>query len=158
MFEKNCYLDGIVDRSKIIKNWFIIFLLFLGVAFNVPSQCSFPKLKIHSKNYCAITFAGLCFYLHQVKKYIRFLKFSFTAWKVSKYRVFSVPYFPRFGLKFLGKYGPEITPYLDIFHVMFLTGDINIFVSRCVSSVLQFQIKSSFSSEETTCGRQAVKV
>ena len=130
----------------------------MGAAFNVPSQCSFPKLQFRAKNYCAITFAGLCFYLHQVKKYIRFLKFSFTASKVSKYGVFSVPNFPRFGLNFLGKYGPEIIPYLDIFHAMFLTGEINIFISRCVASVLQFQIKSSFSSEETTCGRQAVEV
>ena len=33
----------------------------------------------------------------------------FIAWKVSKYGVFSVPYFPVFGLK----YGLEKTPYLD---------------------------------------------
>ena len=41
-------------------------------------------------------------------------KFS-TAWKVSKYGVISGPYFPVFGLN-TGKYGPEITPYLDTFH------------------------------------------
>ena len=33
-----------------------------------------------------------------------------TAWKVSKYGVFSGPYFPVFG--------PEKTPYLDTFQVM----------------------------------------
>ena len=40
-----------------------------------------------------------------------------TAWKVLKYRVFSVPYFPVFGLN-TGKYGPERTPYLDTFHAI----------------------------------------
>ena len=39
----------------------------------------------------------------------------FTAWKVSKYGVFSSPYFPVFGLN-TEKYGPEKTPYLDTFH------------------------------------------
>ena len=34
----------------------------------------------------------------------------YTAWKVSKYGVFSGPN--------AGKYGPEKTPYLDIFHAM----------------------------------------
>ena len=41
--------------------------------------------------------------------------FPGTAWKVSKYGVISGPYFPVFGLN-TGKYGPEITPYLDTFH------------------------------------------
>ena len=49
-----------------------------------------------------------------------------TAWKVSKYGVISGPYFPTFGLNTdqkllrlsvfspnVGKYGPEMTPYLD---------------------------------------------
>ena len=33
-------------------------------------------------------------------------------WKASKYGVISGPYFPVFGL-YTGKYGPEITPYLE---------------------------------------------
>ena len=48
---------------------------------------------------------------------------------MSKYGVISVPYFPAFGLNTerydlslfgpnAGKYGPEITPYLDTFHGM----------------------------------------
>ena len=41
-----------------------------------------------------------------------------TAWKVSKYGVFSGPYFPAFGLN-TGKYGPEKTPYLDTFHAVY---------------------------------------
>ena len=34
-----------------------------------------------------------------------------------KYGVISGPYFPVFGLN-TGKYGPEITPYLDTFHAV----------------------------------------
>ena len=36
----------------------------------------------------------------------------YTARKVSKYGVFSGPYFPVFGLN-TGKYGPEKAPYLE---------------------------------------------
>ena len=36
---------------------------------------------------------------------------------MSKCGVISGPYFPVFGLN-TGKYGPEITPYLDFFHVL----------------------------------------
>ena len=37
-----------------------------------------------------------------------------AAWKVLKYRVFSAPYFPVFGLN-TGKYGPEKALSLDTF-------------------------------------------
>ena len=52
-------------------------------------------------------------------------------WNVSKYGVISRPYFPVLGLNTeihknlsvfspnTGKYGPEITPYLDTFHAVF---------------------------------------
>ena len=39
---------------------------------------------------------------------------TFTVWKVSKYGVFSGPYFPVFSLN-TRNYGPEKTPYLDTF-------------------------------------------
>ena len=39
------------------------------------------------------------------------------AWKVSKYGVISGLYFPVFSSN-TGKYGPEITPYLDTFHAV----------------------------------------
>ena len=39
------------------------------------------------------------------------------AWKVSKYGVISGPYFPVLSSN-TGKYGPEITPYLDTFHAV----------------------------------------
>ena len=47
-----------------------------------------------------------------------------TVWKVSKYGVFSGPYFPAFGLN-TGKYGPEKTAYLDTFYTVY-TLDYNI--------------------------------
>ena len=40
-----------------------------------------------------------------------------TAWKVSKYEVFSGPYFPVFSPN-TEKYRPEKNPYLDTFHAM----------------------------------------
>ena len=42
----------------------------------------------------------------------------FTAWKVSKYKVFSGPYFPVFSPN-TGKYEIEGTPYSDNFHAVF---------------------------------------
>ena len=50
---------------------------------------------------------------------VRFALDTFTAWKVSKYGVISGPYFPVFSPN-TGKYGPEITRYLDTFHTVFL--------------------------------------
>ena len=55
------------------------------------------------------------------------LSLKYTAWKVSKYGVISGPCFPAFRLNTsylsvfspnAGKYGPEITPYLDTFHAV----------------------------------------
>ena len=43
----------------------------------------------------------------------------YTAWKVSKYGVISGPYFPEFGPK-TGKYRPEVTPYLESFHAVYI--------------------------------------
>ena len=43
---------------------------------------------------------------------------TLTAWKVSKHGVTSGPYFSVFGPN-TGKYGPEITPYLDTFHAVY---------------------------------------
>ena len=42
-----------------------------------------------------------------------------TAWKVSKYGVISGPYFAVFSPN-TGKYGPEITSYLDTLRSVFL--------------------------------------
>ena len=47
-----------------------------------------------------------------------------TAWKLSKYGVFSGSYFPVFGLN-TGKYGPEETLYLNIIRTL-VTGDLGL--------------------------------
>ena len=47
---------------------------------------------------------------------VRF-RITCPAWKASKYGFFSGPYFPVFNPN-TGKYGPEITPYLDTFHAV----------------------------------------
>ena len=44
--------------------------------------------------------------------------FITTAWKLSKYGVISGPYFSVFSPN-AGKYGPEVTPYLDTFHAVY---------------------------------------
>ena len=58
-------------------------------------------------------------YLSYLLNYVRIVSFRkpSTAWKVSKYRVISGPYFPVFSPN-TGQYGPEITPYLDTFHAV----------------------------------------
>ena len=48
---------------------------------------------------------------------------------MSKYGVIFGPYFPVFGLN-TGKYGPEITPYLDTFHAVFFTNCRYLFRSQ----------------------------
>ena len=45
-------------------------------------------------------------------------EFHLTSWKVSKYEVFSGPYFPVFSPD-TGKYGPEKFPYFDSFRIVF---------------------------------------
>ena len=52
----------------------------------------------------------------QLKTLQNFYK-TCTAWNSVQYGVISGPYFPVFGLN-TGKYGPEITPYLDTFHAV----------------------------------------
>ena len=47
----------------------------------------------------------------------KYMLWSYSAWIVSKYRVFSSPYLPVFSPK-TGKYGPEKTLYLDTFHAV----------------------------------------
>ena len=42
---------------------------------------------------------------------------EFSAWKLSKYKIISGPYFPLFGLN-TEKYGPEVTSYFDTFYAV----------------------------------------
>ena len=69
------------------------------------------SVPIHNKN-----LQILATQIFKVYKYI-------AAWKVSKYGVFSDPYFPVFSSN-TGKYGPEKPPYLDTFHAVYSSADI----------------------------------
>ena len=63
-----------------------------------------------------------CSYKDTRRKLISFL---LTAWKVSKYGVISGLCFPVFSPN-KGKYGPEITRYLDTFHAVSGLNNINL--------------------------------
>ena len=63
-----------------------------------------------SSNLPIIMFSKFPSYLYQRKRRWMQLSHRSSAWKVSKYGVTSGPN--------TGKYGPEITPYLDAFHVV----------------------------------------
>ena len=47
----------------------------------------------------------------------QFMQYESHGVKSVQVRIYSGPYFPEFGLN-TGKYGPEITPYLDTFHIV----------------------------------------
>ena len=80
----------------------------------------FPDKKIPEKcKVFIVLFTSVKSNYSQIYQRITLLEI-FTAWKVSKYGVIFDPYFPVFGLN-AGKYGPEITPYLDTFHAVFRT-------------------------------------
>ena len=59
---------------------------------------------------------------------------------MSEYGVISDPYFPVFGLN-TGKYGPEITPYLDTFHAVFILLSINLFSQNLQVGVIKLTIR-----------------
>ena len=77
----------------------------------------------------------------------------YSAWKLSKYGVFSSPYFPVFSPN-TGKYGPEITPYLDNFHaVNASTIVINIGESNTKTWYNPFSTVKSYLKESFTLTR-----
>ena len=59
---------------------------------------------------------------------------------MSECGVISDPYFPLFGLN-TGKYGPEITPYLDTFHAVFILLSINLFSQNLQVGVIKLTIR-----------------
>ena len=79
---------------------------------------------------------------------IKFIKFlTVTVWKVSKYRDFSGPYYPAFGLNTqhlsvlipnAGKYGPEKPPYLNTFHSVCDTPLLLIHFHQCPTFYVYF--------------------
>ena len=102
------------------------------VKWNDGILCSVLIKKLSCKrSISAILIISLIF-LSLLKQYLYHTKLSFlllsqtfyldTAWKVSKYGVFSGPYFSEFGMN-MGKHGSEKTPYLDTFHKVRLLGE-----------------------------------
>ena len=71
--------------------------------------------------------------LSEDKLLLRLLWVLDTAWKVSKYGVFSGPYFPVFELN-MRKYRPGKTPYDDTFHAVLVSKLVweNILNSSCL--------------------------
>ena len=65
-----------------------------------------------------------------------FFSLSCTVRKVSKYRVISDPYFPVFGVN-VGKYRPEITPYLDTFHTVMVQHFLEWLATEMQSNLFQ---------------------
>ena len=68
----------------------------------------------------------ICCFHSDINELLAFLTGKFNdnasdnaAWKVSKYDVISGPYFPVFSPS-TGKYGSEITPFLDTFHILLM--------------------------------------
>ena len=94
---------------------------FVGVLFSIN------KLMFDLGN-CTLMFLKLS----HLKVLWVLLLVKHTAWKVSKYGVISCPYFTVFGLN-TGKYGPEITPYLDTqWHWKLLCLHFTCFIFTCL--------------------------
>ena len=102
-----------------------IFQKFIIATGNLRMHLPFGKpIYKQCKCYC---FYHVLFYLNSSRNFD-------TAWKVSKYGVFSGPYFPVFRLitetySKWGKYRPEKFPYLDTFHaVWYIQNHISLFL------------------------------
>ena len=76
--------------------------------------------------------------------------------KVSKYGVISGPYFPVFSPN-TGKYGPEITPYLDTFHVVnsINSKGIEMLVFKILLALLQRE--KNFLRIQSECGKMRTR-
>ena len=124
------FLSFPIHRRCFLKKMFLKFSqenTCVGVSFFSLKTCYFIKKRFQQRGF-HVKFAK--FLRTPILKNISerlLLKFMFcikikglfTAWKVSKYGVISGPNFPVFSPN-TWKYGPEITPYLDIFHAVIL--------------------------------------
>ena len=117
------------------------------------SEAPISRKKLLCNNFCWIVLLSV-----SGQKVYQIFKIQFHCVKSVQIRSFFCSEFSQIRIEFFGKIRTRNNSVFGHFSRNVPTGDINIFVSRCVASVLQFQIKSSFSSEETTCGRQAVEV
>ena len=78
-------------------------------------------VKENEKNWIAIK--------RQTAYYNIIITYDLTAWKASKYGVFSGPYFPVFSPN-TGKYGPGKAPYLDAFHAVSCVTTAAVFITH----------------------------
>ena len=79
--------------------------------------------------------------------------------KVSRYRVFSGPHFPIFGMKTeiyvpnTGKYEPEKTPYLDIFHAVQLLGNTLLIIAFTLLGIEKKKVRYNLEDDEQWKGK-----
>ena len=92
--------------------------------------------------YTVMNWKRIAIFHEYFKCKLQFVSLSNTAWKVSKYGVFSASYFLVFSPN-IGKYKPEKTPYLHTFQA--------VWGKKKSRMMLNFPSKifSSFSSEDT---------
>ena len=102
--------------KALFQKFYLVYFLTLSFIFCSRFFCF--QILITITNEIRITAVNVLIYYIQLRNILASLYNRLvTAWKVSKYGVISGPYFPVFGLN-TGKYGPEITPYLDTFHAL----------------------------------------
>ena len=82
------------------------------------------------------------------------MSWKYTAWKVSKYEVISVPYFPVLGLN-KGKCGPEITLHWGTFHTVTVNVAANCNalskqIFRSISRMFPIVLSNFFGKRENT--------
>ena len=82
--------------------------MYASVKFNYISISEKEKIRFKPYN---IPFQGCVIILYPLKLVTHSVSMDITAWKVSKYGIFSGPHFPVFG--------PEKTPYLDTFQAVY---------------------------------------
>ena len=100
--------------------WKSIFSRYLCTSYKIPNLRSLTTNNLNRistqnfklRRYFLLSFLSFSYVIWNIT-----LPLGSTLWKVSKYWVFSGPYFPIFSPT--RKYGPEKAPYFDTFHVVF---------------------------------------
>ena len=83
-----------------------------------------PKMKLF-QSFNLINFKAVVLFIRILFwAVMKGLSCWFTARKMSKYGVFSGPYFPVFGLN-TGTYGPENTPFLDTLYLIVISSALD---------------------------------
>ena len=105
--ERNMRGYAKVTRCHLVKKHFVYLLL----VYKLLPQCSLAAKKLQRRE----------------ELFDNFMSFSvdITAGKLSRYEVFSSPYFPVFGRN-TGKYVPEKTPYWGTFYAVYVEYDTSV--------------------------------